>query len=349
MLVGLHTNLHGRTGRALKGYESVLDFNGIDHIRLNINDTDFWDKVAKLDLFVFRWSQIDDHHQLAKTIIPIIENEMRIKCYPDMATCWHYDDKIRQYYLLKQHGFPVIESWIFWDKKAALEWVDGAEFPLVFKLKGGAGSENVVLLTKKSQARRLIRTMFGRGVLSSKIPGFGNVRFRDSFVSKTLHRWGGNVLRFLRDEDITRNWQRQKNYVLFQKFLSGNAFDTRVTVIGDRAFAFRRFNRKNDFRSSGSGKINYDMDEIDMVFIREGYKISKALKFQSMAYDFLYDEAGRPALSEISYTYVYDAVRDCPGYWDSKLDWHEGHFLPQYFQLMDALNLPDLKQPDLKI
>lgn len=29
----------------------------------------------------------------------------------------------------------------------------------------------------------------------------------------------------------------QSGYVLFQEFLPGNSYDTRVTVIGDRAFA----------------------------------------------------------------------------------------------------------------
>ena len=62
-----------------------------------------------------------------------------------------------------------------------------------------------------------------------------------------------------------------------------------------------------------------------------------------MAYDFLYDENKKPAFSEISYTYQDVAVRNCPGYWDSDLNWNEGHYWPQYFQLMDALNLPDLK------
>ena len=40
-------------------------------------------------------------------------------------------------------------------------------------------------------------------------------------------------------------------------------------------------------------------------------------------------------------------VHACPGYWDSGLNWHEGHFWPQYFHLMDALNSPDLKQMEL--
>jgi len=349
MLVGIHKDPCGKFGKYLKLYEDILRHNDIDHIRLDINRPDFWTLVSKVDLFIFRWRQIDNHHQLAKTIIPIIEKEMGIKCFPNMSTCWHYDDKIKQYYMLKSYGIPMIESWIFWNKKEAIHWVENAVFPLVFKLKGGAGSANVILVKTKSQAKKLINRMFGRGILSSKIPGFGNVRFKDFNLYKTIHHWGGNILRQLRDEDISPFWQIHKNYVLFQKFLDKNYFDTRVTTIGKRAFAFRRFSRCKDFRSSGSGKIDYNVEEIDRVFIKKSFEITNKMKFQSMAYDFLYNENCEPELSEISYTYADVAVRNCLGYWDSKFKWHAGHYWPQYFHLMDALNLPDLKQPEMEL
>jgi len=347
MLVGIHKDQYGKFCSFLQKYEEILDYNKIDHTRLDASDTDFWEMAKKLDLFIFRWRHIDDHHQMAKTIIPIIEKELGINCFPNMSTCWHYDDKIRQYYLLKSHGFPMIESWIFWNKKEALHWIENAKFPLVFKLKGGASSENVILVNTKSQLKKLINRMFGKGILSGKIPGFNNVRYKDINLYKTIHHLGGNILRILRDEDISSFWQKHKNYVLFQKFLPNNDYDTRVTVIGDRAFAFRRFTRNNDFRSSGSGKIDYNEEEIDMTFIKIALDISNKMKFQSIAYDFLCDENGNPAISEISYTYMDVPVKNCSGYWDSKLKWHEGHYWPQYFHLMDALNLPDLKQPEM--
>ncbi|MHA1381324.1 MAG: ATP-grasp domain-containing protein [Candidatus Helarchaeota archaeon] len=347
MLVGIHKDQYGKFCSFLQKYEEILDLNKIDHIRLDASDINFWDKVKKLDLFIFRWIHIDDHHQLAKTIIPIIEKELKVNCFPNMNSCWHYDDKIRQYYLLKSHGFPMVESWIFWNKKEASRWIGNTSFPLVFKLKGGASSKNVILVKTKNQAKKLINRMFGKGILSGKVPGFDNIKYKDFNLYKIIHHLGGNVFRILRDEDISPFWQKHKNYVLFQKFLPNNYYDTRVTVIGDRAFAFRRFTRNNDFRSSGSGRIDYSKEKIDMNFIKISLEISEKMKFQSMAYDFLYDENNKPAISEISYTYMDVAVRNCPGYWDSELNWHEGHYWPQYFHLIDALGLPDLKQPEM--
>jgi len=55
-----------------------------------------------------------------------------------------------------------------------------------------------------------------------------------------------------------------------------------------------------------------------------------------------------PETCEISYTTIDYLMYACSGYWDDKLNWHEGHFWPQYFILMDLLELPNLKQPELK-
>jgi len=349
MLVGIHKDQYGKFCPFLQKYEEILDYNNIEHIRLDANEPDFWEKVAKLDLFIFRWTHIDDHHQMAKTIIPIVEKQMGIKCFPNLATCWHYDDKIREYYLLKQAGFPVVESYIFWDKKKALDWAEEVNYPVVFKLKGGASSQNVLLVKKKSIAKKLIRKMFGSGINPNKFSFSGSTKHKDFNLYKTIHHWGGNVLRKYRGEDISPFWQKHKNYVLFQKFLPNNNYDTRITVIGNRAFGYRRFVRKNDFRASGSHNFVTSKDLIDMRCVEIGLTVSKELNFQSMTYDFLFDKNNKPQFTEISYTFVDWMVQSCPGYWDSNLNWHEGHYWPQYFQLMDALKMPELKQPEMKV
>lgn len=78
-------------------------------------------------------------------------------------------------------------------------------------------------------------------------------------IYRELHHFGGNLFRKFSGEGFTRFWIREKKYILFQEYLPDNEFDTRVTVIGNRAFAFRRFNRKKDFKASGSGEIDYDI------------------------------------------------------------------------------------------
>jgi len=38
---------------------------------------------------------------------------------------------------------------------------------------------------------------------------------------------------------------------------------------------------------------------------------------------------------------------NCPGYWDSGLTWHEGHFGLSTVSLVDVLGVRDLKQPEI--
>jgi len=346
-LVGIHNDPYGKFCPFLERYETILDHNNIDHIRLDVNRAGFWERVKELDLFIFRMNMMDSSQQTAKTVLPVVEESLGIKCFPDMATWWSFDDKVRQYYLLKQNGFPVIDSWVFWDEKEALKWLESAEFPLVFKLRSGASAHNVILARTRSQAGELTRQMFGKGVSSGVIRHKGNRSIRNVSLSKRIRRIGGKILRRANGEDATGFWKINKNYVFFQSFLPGNTYDTRVVVIGDRAFAFRRFNRENDFRASGSGQNDLNPENIDRDFIRIAFDISRKLRFQSMAYDFIYDESGNSRVIEMSYTFPDKTIPSCPGYWDPAFTWHEGHYWPQYLQLADALEDPDLKQPEM--
>jgi glutathione synthase/RimK-type ligase-like ATP-grasp enzyme len=328
-------------------YQKILQFNNIKVITLDISQDDFWEQVKGLDLFIFRRGVRHDHHQIYETIMPIIQNELGIKCFPDLSTAWHYDDKVKQYYLFSSKGLPIIKSWIFWSKKDALKWVSTANLPVVYKLKGGAGSSNVILIESIHQASKLIKRMFSDAVkinmfsISIRPKNIKNIDFKKVVYKRVIKP----LKRLLGTEFPLKHWQKDKGYALFQKFLPNNKYDTRVTVIGNRAFAFLRYNRKNDFRASGSGMIDYDIKKIDKVFIEKAFEVSKRMNFQSMAYDFLYNEKGEPEFCEASYIYNDLALKKCSGYWDEKLQWHEGHFWPQYLQLVDALGLTELKQP----
>jgi glutathione synthase/RimK-type ligase-like ATP-grasp enzyme len=351
MLVGIY-DLKDPNGKELavnKTYERILAYNGIPSIRLRAEQTDFWEKIDSLSLFIMRFSHHDSHLQQARDLLPIIEHTHGVKCYPNYNTGWHYDDKIKQYLLLRHIGFPIVKTWICWERDAALEFVEKASYPLVFKLRGGAGSQNVILIKDRRHARKLVKRMFGKGIHPERFLGLESVRFKHLDLYREFHHLLGNINRWNKGLGTRISWQIQKNYVLFQQFLPGNAWDTRVTIIGDRGFAFRRLVRDNDFRASGSGKIDYDPAKIDINCIEIAFQVSREMGFQSMAYDFLRNEENKPEFCEVSYTYVSSAVRSCPGFWDPNLKWHSGtDWWPEHLHLIDALSFPDLKIPLLK-
>ncbi len=57
-----------------------------------------------------------------------------------------------------------------------------------------------------------------------------------------------------------QGYMRESKYrkkVIVQDFIPGLTGDWKVLVYGDKYYALKRENRKNDFRASGSGKLNY--------------------------------------------------------------------------------------------
>ena len=108
-------------------------------------------------------------------------------------------------------------------------------------------------------------------------------------------------------------------------------------MIGNRAFAFRRFVRPNDFRASGSGRLDTNEKEIDLEIIRLAQRTAREIGSQCLAFDFVYDKAGKPILLEMCFTFVPEVVHACPGYWDPDLVFHPGQIWPQDAILQDLL------------
>lgn len=347
MFVGIYDirTPNGMRPSEIDAYAKILDLNGINHRILSVDVPDFWDAVAKMDLFVMRFDQFDSNRQVAADILPIIQNSYRVRCFPDPTEAWHYDDKIRQAMLAEAYDWPMTKSWYFYSRGAAKDWAANAEFPAVFKLKGGAGSKNVILVHTRREAEALIERMFGKGVFPEKFRPKGSLKTALFSPKAELRHLIGNILRRYRGLDADPYWARHKNYVLFQKFLPNNTFDTRITVIGNRAFGFRRMVRERDFRASGSGKIDYDYTKIDLRCIQIAFEVSRGAGYNSMAYDFLFNEDGEPEFCEISYNYMSYAIEACPGYWDADLNWCPGRFVPELLHLRDALQDQSLIGP----
>jgi glutathione synthase/RimK-type ligase-like ATP-grasp enzyme len=350
MKVGIYDVYNGMDMPHQRIFEEILRYNNIDYFLLNIKEDDFWEKLKEVDILMYKWPNNDNQHLLSNILRPVLES-LDIKFFPNTSTSWHYDDKVRQYYLLKELGANPVESYIYFDKKAALDFADKSDYPLVAKLSKGASSSNVKLIKNKREAIHHIKRSFSPGGIKPRY--FGSFRH----LSKTLDYSPVKILvyylkklkRRIEHRDSSY-WQRHKNYVLFQEYLPGNEYDTRVTTVGQRVHAFRRFVRKNDFRASGGEKWDINPDKIDKRMLRMALDFSKKMNFEQMAYDFIYDQHNNPRIVEISYLYGQPGFPDfMNGYWDFDLNWIEGRFWPQYLELKDVLGMPDLKCPDLKV
>jgi hypothetical protein len=326
-------------------WSKILRDAGHEVRTVNVFSADILAQLQGCEGLMWRHIHHPDNLQVSRRLLPVLERTLRLPIYPNQNTCWHYDDKIAQHYLFKVLDIPAPNTWVWFDKDLALAWATKANYPLVAKLSGGAGSDNVVKLESFIEAERLIAKLFGDGVRtlqSRKEPlGWGRGRLLKSM--KMTRRALRNVISYALlgkepgPEPTGTYWELHKNYILCQEFLAGNEYDTRITVIGNRAFGFRRFNRPNDFRASGSGRIDWNPAQIDPAFIELSFETAAKLKMQSCALDFL--RRGKdPIICEVSYTFGSKIVHACPGHWDSDLKWHDGQMLPEEAEISDFLS-----------
>lgn len=264
---------------------------------------------------------------------------MGIAVFPNHPTFWHFDDKVAQKYLLEALQAPAVPAHVFFDRASALNWLQTAAFPLVWKLRRGAGSSNVSLAKTKAQAEALVEQAFGRG-FAVKASYFSDVGTK-ARKKRSAAEWLGVVQRLPDSiKAIYRTNQgmgRERGYAYFQDFVPGNAFDTRVTVVGHRAFSFTRNVRKNDFRASGSGSISYDRSRIDPKCLGIAFDVAEQLGSQSMAFDFVHTPSGQPLIVEMSYGYLASAVHASGGWYDRSLQWHDEPTWPQDAILHDLV------------
>lgn len=328
----------GKCDASSPRWAAALEAAGHEVRWVDVHRPDILAQLRGCDGFMWRHGHGRGMQRIAKRLLPVVERELGLCVYPDQRTCWHYDDKIAQAYLFEALRIPTPKTTVWFEARAAREWARGARYPLVLKLAAGAGSTHVRLVESAEQATAWVDQLFGGGTRdladdSCRLAPWSR-RLRDA--ARALLR--GRTLAL---GDARRTLHR--DYALFQEFLPGNAFDTRVTVIGNRAFGYRRFNRPGDFRASGSGHFDPDPAAIDLETVHLGFRVARALGAQSVAIDGLRHGEER-LVAEVSYAYVSWMVHDCPGHWvlsgepeSGDLAWVEGAIWPEEAQIQDYL------------
>lgn len=332
--------IHGSNGFA-RDWPAAAERLGVEVRHVDAYRASLWRDLEGVDALLWSLNQ-DDPRDLthARSILQAVARR-GVRVFPDHATAWHFDDKVAQKYLLEAVGAPMPATWVFFDREEANAFVDGATFPLVFKLRRGAGSLNVRLVRDAREGRAWVARMFGGGVRAFPVrdglqravqrgrqarPAAGGLAAR---ARRALRAVAGKLL----------HPQVERGYVLFQRFVAGNEGDVRVTILGDRAFVFRRAVRPHDFRASGSGLITYPgPDELPRDMVTTAFRICRDVGAQSLALDFVRDpDDGRPLLLEVSFSFVARLVTRCPGYMNERLEWTPGSFDPTELILADLL------------
>jgi glutathione synthase/RimK-type ligase-like ATP-grasp enzyme len=320
MRVAVHPLKGSFTDRAI----SYLSDNGIDYTIVNCFDNDIMKVLKDFDILIWHWTQNDPRGLLAAKQILISAEIGGLVVFPDFNTIWHFDDKLGQKYMLESIDAPMAKSFVFYTKENALNWIENCNYPVVFKLRGGAGARNVKLLKNKRAANRIVKRSFAKGIVSQ--PGYMNdfkVKIKKTKNMKDLFARILRIPSTISKLHYRKKYiSREKGYALFQEFLPDNQYDTRVAVVNNKAWAFRRKVRKNDFRASGSGSIDWDVKNIDLRAVKIAFIVSEKLALQAAGFDFIRDQNGDPKIIEVSYGWAPFAIHACSGYWDMNMKYY---------------------------
>lgn len=322
--------------------------NNIAHKIVRGDASSIVPELADCRAFLWHWLHYDYTAALFARQLTYSLEQGGVLVFPSTATAWHYDDKVGQKYLLESIGAPLAPAFVAYTREEAEAWAKATTYPKVFKLRSGAGSENVRLVTSLAQARTIIRQAFGTGTkghsrLYPLRERFWEVR-RDRTLSSALGIVRG-VGRIAFPPRSYLNAPIHRGYVYFQHFIPDNDHDIRVIVVGRRAFAIKRMVRSGDFRASGSGRIIYDRDQIPEACLEVAFSTTRRLGAQCLAYDFVFDHDNQPLIVEISYSFNASAYLSCPGHWTEQLDWIPGRFKPEDFIIEDLLSHTALDTP----
>ena len=340
----------GRYQSFSEDWAEALRHAGHQPVPVEATAPEFFDRVRECDGFMWWFAHLPYPRNFARRLIQALQHGMRIPLFPNAETIWHFDDKISQNCLLQAAGIPTARTWVFWWRDEAIEFCRNATYPLVIKLAGGITSENVKLLNSFEVAVYWVDRLFGAGTVALQRPTLDGL----SGVRRRLKDSMRLMVKGLPPSPSRRN-DLHRDYLMVQEFLPDNGHDTRITVIGNRAFGFRRFNRPDDFRASGSGRIDWDPAKIDPEIVRLAFRTAGKLGTQSLAVDGMYRPGGQPVLVEISYYYEGWALHECPGHWEMRgepdsgqLEWVEGRVRPQDAILDDFLALLDRRHGSLE-
>ncbi len=332
--------IHHTAGTFSDQWIAYCQEKNIPYKIVNCYDTNIVEQLKDFDALLWHHNHVDYRDKLfAKQLLYSLQLS-GIKVFPDGYTTWHFDDKVGQKYLLESVGARMVPSFVFYTKKEALQWVQSTSFPKVFKLRGGASSDNVKMVRSKREAVRLVNRAFGRGF--SPFNRWNNLKERIRKVKEGKESSLGilkGLGRLIIPIEFAKMSGREKGYVYFQDFIENEGYDIRVVVVNNKAATIKRLVREKDFRASGSGKLIFENEKVDKRVIEEAFNLSRKLKIQSAAMDFIVSkEDGQIYVVELSYAFPMRNIVKVNGYWDENIKWMGGSFNPGFCIIEDLLS-----------
>ncbi|HYF67665.1 MAG TPA: hypothetical protein VD884_05995 [Ohtaekwangia sp.] len=217
-----------------------------------------------------------------------LEQLMDKKVFPSYDLLWLYESKrkTRDWLTIKKLSHP--ETFVFFSKEDALQFIKTSKFPLVCKTDQGAAASGVYIIRNESQATRLVNKAFTRGL--------------------TLKNRSSN--------------DRHQGYIIFQEYLP-DCKEWRIIRVGDSYFCRLKL-KKGDFHS-GSGDIVWAKPPTHLLDMTR--EISQEFAVPNINVDYFETVDGRFLVNEIHSLWggkvIHDAELEGRFLWnDATSTWH---------------------------
>jgi len=305
--------------------ENIARGNTLVYAFLDLTRHDWLEQVRPYDVVIWKSDAMGVSGSAHfKEKIYILEKYLGKVVVPNYNTVWHFESKIAESYLFSLAGVPTPDTFVTFDDEDAQARLTSLPMPVVFKQSHGAAGKNVRLLNSRRQVSWLLERAFC-GERYKRARQKGGPRYR-TVLALARKRWFWQFLvQHLSGREIA-------GHVYWQDYVTGNDADLRITVIGDRyAYGFWRKNRPNDFRASGSGRVDFERP-IPEAPLRYCMELNRRMGFDTMAYDILFRD-GEFVINEMSYGYLDTVPYKASGHYEAddsnSLTFLPGHVWPQ--------------------
>ncbi|MGA2323121.1 MAG: hypothetical protein ABSG22_04665 [Sedimentisphaerales bacterium] len=243
---------------------------GVPYKLLDISGPNWIDVIGNSDCDAFLiwpsaaltvWKQMFDER------LKVMCEEMGKIVYPGYNEMWLYESKRRMHYWLKANNIPHPKTWVFYERKEALQFAKETELPIVYKSNLGSGASGVKIFRDRPHLLRFVNKCFKKGIVR-------------------------------RDGDRR---DRQWGTVLFQQYLPG-VKEWRMVRIDNSYFGHQK-GQIGDFHSGTNIVIFAEPPEELLNFVR---KVTDVSEFDSMDLDIFETSDGHYLVNELQTVFGSD-------------------------------------------
>jgi glutathione synthase/RimK-type ligase-like ATP-grasp enzyme len=261
----------------VESYRQACDACNVESVVLDLFADDWIEQIkqAHVDgVLVREKANISEYKEMYNERLWVIKHYLQIPIYPSWHELFLYENKRMYAYFFETHGIRTPKTHVFYSKEEAMAYCNKTSYPIVVKTCGGAAGSGVSIVRKKSKAKRIIRSVFGR--FDPRL-ALGYVHFA---------KVGGFI-------PVPKLGMSQRHYLIIQEYIDIET-EWRIIKLGDTYAGYIR----PTINGYGSSELlEYGFPPKKLLFLIK--EITEANRFDSLSLDVLIGKDGEYYITEM--------------------------------------------------